>query len=80
MTALKIPRLALIAMAIIALPSPHTPGDSCFKAGRLADCPTRNGASAPLDAAPDRGPLVGVDRPPGEHGVDRRPDVSGRHR
>ena len=43
-------------------------------------CRRREPVSTPLDAAPDRWPLVGVDRPPCEHGVDRRPDVSGRHR
>src|SRR6476660_9786838 len=43
-------------------------------------CRRREPESTPLDAAPDRWPLVGVDRPPGKHGVDRRPDVSGRHR
>src|SRR3982074_1940382 len=37
--------------------------------------PTASRASTPLDAAPDRRPLVGVDGPPGEHGLDRRPDV-----
>ena len=43
-------------------------------------CRRREPESTPFDAAPDRWPLVGVDRPPGKHGVDRRPDVSGRHR
>jgi hypothetical protein len=36
--------------------------------------------SAPLDAASDRRSLIGVDLPPSEYGVDRRPDISGRHR
>jgi hypothetical protein len=80
MTALKIPRLALISMAAIALPSPAHASDSCFKARPFGRLTNEDGASAPLDAAPDRGPLVGVDRPSGEYGVDGRADVSGRHR
>jgi hypothetical protein len=36
--------------------------------------------SAPLDATSDRRSLVGRDRPPREHGIDRRPDIGSRHR
>src|SRR4029079_12806005 len=55
-------------------------GDPCPCLRWPTWCRRREPGSTPLDAAPDRRPLVGVDRPPGNHGVDRRPDVSGRHR
>lgn len=46
---------------------------------RLDLSPNVEPGLTPLDATPDRRPLVGGDLPPGEYSVDRRPDASRRH-